>query len=73
MWHLSFKTLVFWKIGLGTVILVLWLNFCSAKFSDGVELYKLTYTLVCWEGLKARGEEGNRGKDGWMTSSTQQT
>ena len=25
MWHLSFKLLMFWKIGLGTIILVLWL------------------------------------------------
>lgn len=39
-------------------------HFYSAKFSDGVELCMLTYTLACWEGLKAGGEGGNRGKDG---------
>ena len=27
----------------------------------------------CWKGLKARGEGGNRGWDGWMASSTQQS
>ena len=27
----------------------------------------------CWERLKAGGEEGNRGWDGWMASPTQQT
>ena len=27
----------------------------------------------CWEGLKAGGEGGNRGWDGWMTSLTQWT
>ena len=25
----------------------------------------------CWEGLKAGGEVGDRGLDGWMASSTQ--
>ena len=27
----------------------------------------------CWERLRARGEEGDRGWDGWMASSTQWT
>ena len=36
---------------------------------------KLTYwkRLWCWERLKAWGEEGNRGWDGWMPSLTQWT
>ena len=29
--------------------------------------------LWCWERLRAGGEEGNRGWDGWMASSTQWT
>ena len=29
--------------------------------------------LCCWESLKAEGEEGNRGWDGWMASLTQWT
>ena len=27
----------------------------------------------CWEGLKAKGEGDNRGRDGWMASLTQRT
>ena len=35
--------------------------------SDGLE------SLWCWERLRAGGEAGDRGWDGWMTSSTQWT
>ena len=29
--------------------------------------------LGCWERLKAKGERGDRGLDGWMASLTQWT
>ena len=34
-------------------------------------LMRRAYSLeICWERLKAGGEAGNRGKDGWMASPT---
>ena len=45
----------------------------SGTLTDEPAHQSQNQALICWERLGAKGEEGNRGWDGWMASPTQWT
>ena len=62
---------------LKTVLNIHWKDWCWSWNSNTLAIWCKELTPwkrpCCWEWLKAGGEEGNRGWDGWMASLTQWT
>ena len=58
-----------------SVLNIHWKDWCWSSNTLAIWCKELTYLQSpwCWERLKARGEEDNRGWDGWMASPTRWT
>ena len=64
----------FWRrSALGFLWKEWYLSWNSSTLATSCEVLTHWKRLWCWEGLRAGGEEGNRGWDGWMASLTRWT